>query len=142
MRLTAALITVLASVTAGFAASGGQASGRTTNDGVYTAEQAMRGQMMYETQCASCHGATLAGAEAAPALTGSGFAVSWTEVPVGDLFERIRLSMPQDKPGTLGRQQTADIVAYILSFNKSPAGQVELPGDAEVLKAIRIVAAQ
>jgi mono/diheme cytochrome c family protein len=97
--------------------------------------------MLYQTQCAACHGATLAGAEAAPALTGSSFADSWTEVPVGDLFERIRLSMPQDKPGTLGRQQTADVVAYILSFNKAPAGQAELPGDLEVLKTIRIVAA-
>ncbi|HVH28888.1 MAG TPA: cytochrome c [Vicinamibacterales bacterium] len=142
MRLTAVLITVLASVAAGSAASAGQQTGRTTNDAVFTAEQAMRGQMLYQTQCATCHGSTLAGAEAAPALTGSLFAVSWTEVPVGDLFERIRLSMPQDKPGTLGRQQTADVVAYILSFNKAPAGQVELPGDLEVLKAVRIVAAQ
>jgi hypothetical protein len=32
-------------------------------------------------------------------------------------------------------------VAYIFSFNKAPAGQAELPGDLEVLKAIRIVAA-
>jgi mono/diheme cytochrome c family protein len=118
-----------------------QQPGRTTNDAVFTAEQAMRGEATYQAQCASCHGATLAGAEAAPALTGSAFGVSWTEVPLGDLFERIRLSMPQDKPGTLGRQQTADIVAYILSFNRAPAGQIELPADADALKAIRIVAA-
>jgi mono/diheme cytochrome c family protein len=141
MRLTTVFVTVLASMTAGSAFSSWQQAGRTTNDAVFTAEQAMRGQTAYQAQCAACHGATLAGAEAAPALTGSAFAVSWTEVPVGDLFERIRVSMPQDKPGTLGRQQTADIVAYILSVNKAPAGQVELPGDAEVLKAIRIVAA-
>ena len=31
--------------------------------------------------------------------------------------------MPQDKPGSLGRQQAADVVAYILSFNKAPAGK-------------------
>jgi quinoprotein glucose dehydrogenase len=123
-------------------ASAVQQGGRTTNDAVFTSEQAKRGQAAYQEQCASCHGATLAGAEAAPALTGSAFASSWTEVPLGDLFERIRLSMPQDKPGSLGRQQTADIVAYILSFNKAPAGQAELPGDAGVLGAIRIVAPQ
>jgi hypothetical protein len=50
--------------------------------------------------------------------------------------------MPQDKPGTLGRQQTADVVAYILSVNRAPAGKTELPGEAEVLKAITIAAAQ
>ena len=55
---------------------------------------------------------------------------------------RLRVSMPQDKPGSLGRQQSADIVAYILGFNKAPAGQTEVPGDADVLKAITIAPAQ
>jgi mono/diheme cytochrome c family protein len=113
-------------------------SGRTTSAAVFTAEQATRGSEVYQQQCASCHGAALGGVEAAPPLTGSQFASSWTGVPVADLFERIRLSMPLDKPGTLGRQQTADLVAYILDFNKAPAGQTELPGDAEVLKSITI----
>ena len=49
--------------------------------------------------------------------------------------------MPQDKPGSLGRQQAADIVAYILSFNKAPAGQTELPGDADQLKTVSIAPA-
>jgi hypothetical protein len=50
--------------------------------------------------------------------------------------------MPQDKPGSLGRQQAADLVAYMLSVNKAPAGQTELPGDADLLKAIAIAAAR
>ena len=87
--------------------------------------------MLYQQQCAACHGQTLAGAEAAPALAGPAFVGSWNEAPLGDFFERIRISMPQDKPGSLGRQQTAEIVAYILSFNKAPAGQTDLPGDTE-----------
>ena len=61
---------------------------------------------------------------------------------VGDLFGRIRISMPQDKPGSLGRQQAAEVVAYILSFNKAPAGPTELPADADALKTITIKAAQ
>jgi mono/diheme cytochrome c family protein len=115
---------------------------RTTNDGVFTAEQAMRGQVLYDQICAKCHGPTLMGMEAAPPLVGTTFGATWNETPLGDLSERIRLSMPQDKPGSLGRQQTADLLAYILTVNKAPAGKTELPGTAEVLSAIKIVAPQ
>jgi mono/diheme cytochrome c family protein len=111
---------------------------RTTNDAVFTAEQAKRGEVLYGYVCASCHGAALSGIEAAPPLAGASFTASWTGAPVSDLFERIRISMPQDKPGSLGRPQAADLVAYILSFNKAPAGRTELPADAEALKTIKI----
>jgi mono/diheme cytochrome c family protein len=116
-------------------------STRTTNDAVFTAEQAKRGEVLYQFVCASCHGAALTGIEAAPPLAGATFTGSWSGAPLSDLFERIRVSMPQDKPGSLGRQQAADVVSYILSFNRAPAGQTELPADAEVLKAIKIVPA-
>jgi len=115
---------------------------RTTSDAVFTAEQAKRGEILYQFVCATCHGPALTGIEAAPPLAGTTFGASWSGAPVSDLFERIRVSMPQDKPGSLGRQQAADVVAYILSFNKAPAGRTELPGDAEVLKAITIAPAQ
>ena len=115
---------------------------RTTNDAVFTAEQAKRGEVLYQFICAPCHGASLTGIEAAPPLAGATFSASWSGAPVNDLFERIRVSMPQDKPGSLGRQQTADVVAYILRFNNAPAGHTELPADAEALKAITIAAAQ
>ena len=115
---------------------------RTTNDAVFTAEQAKRGEVLYQFICARCHGAALTGIEAAPPLAGAAFSASWSGAPMSDLFERIRVSMPQDKPGSLSRQQTADVTAYILSFNRAPAGQTELPGDADVLKAINIVPAQ
>ena len=122
--------------------SGLPQAARTTNDAVFTAEQAKRGEVLYQFICATCHGAALTGVEAAPPLAGTTFSASWSGAVVGDLFERIRVSMPQDKPGSLGRQQAADVVAYILSFNKAPAGQTELPGDAEVLKTITIASAQ
>ena len=123
-------------------AVGAQQSARTTNDAIFTAEQAKRGEVLYQFICASCHGATLTGIEAAPPLAGATFIASWSGAPVGDLFERIRISMPQDKPGSLGRQQAADVVAYILSVNKAPAGQTELPNAAEVLTGIKIVPPQ
>jgi len=45
--------------------------------------------------------------------------------------------MPSDKPGSLSRQQDSDILAYILSFNKFPAGNTELGTQSELLKQIQ-----
>jgi quinoprotein glucose dehydrogenase len=134
------VIAVLLGSVIGIGASAGAASqaARTTNEAVFTNPQADRGQIVYQERCASCHGSTLGGVESAPALTGPGFAASWSGVPVADFFERIRLSMPLDDPGSLGRRQTADLIAYILRFNKAPAGDAELPAEVEVLKTITI----
>src|SRR5260370_22784361 len=82
---------------------------RSVWDGVYTAEQAKRGQGLYNTQCASCHGDTLGGGESAPALAGAEFMSNWSGLTVGDLFERTRTSMPQSKPGSLSRELNAHI---------------------------------
>jgi S-disulfanyl-L-cysteine oxidoreductase SoxD len=143
VKLFAAGAVLLAAVTSPRSTPGvQQPASRTTKDGIFTAEQAKRGEILYQTVCATCHGAALTGVEAAPPLTGASFAASWDGAALGDLFDRIRISMPQDKPGTVSRQQTADLVAYILSFNKAPAGKIELPPEIEVLKAIKIVPAQ
>ena len=113
---------------------------RSVWDGVYTQEQAERGHALYNQHCASCHGDTLAGGDVPPPLAGADFLSNWNGLTVGDLFERIRRSMPQDNPGRLSRQQNADILAYIFSFNKFPAGKTELAHDTELLKQIRIEA--
>ena len=72
-----------------------------------------------------------------PALTGGAFLSNWNGSTLGDLFERIRISMPADRPGTLARQEIADIVAFILTSNRFPAGKTELPREAQLLKEIR-----
>jgi alcohol dehydrogenase (cytochrome c) len=46
--------------------------------------------------------------------------------------------MPADAPQTLSPQETADIVAFILSQNKCPAGDKELPSEMDALKQIQI----
>jgi mono/diheme cytochrome c family protein len=109
-------------------------------DGVYTSEQAGRGKPVYVKECAACHGDTLGGGEEAPPLTGSAFMANWSGLTVGDLFERIRLSMPEGRPGALSRQQNADILAYILNVNQFPAGKTELQRDTDRLKQIRFLA--
>jgi len=104
------------------------AQGSTTNDGVGTAEQVKRGSDTY------------AGSGTAPALSGTDFSANWKDETVGSLFERIRATMPADNPGSLKRDQVADLVSFILNFNKYPTSQKELPTEFEALKAIKITA--
>ena len=111
---------------------------RSVWDGVYTDEQAKRGEQGYVEKCGRCHGAEMLGADEAPPLAGGQFLSNYSGQTADDLFERIRVSMPADKPGSMSRQQTADIEAYIFKFNNFPAGQTELATQAEVLKQIRI----
>jgi len=108
-------------------------------DGVYTEAQATRGQEAYRQQCAGCHLDNLGGADMAPALAGDAFKTQWNELTVGDLFDRIRISMPQDTPASLPRQSYADIVAYILKTNAFPSGGTELNHDIAELKTIAIL---
>jgi len=109
---------------------------RSVWDGVYTEDQAKHGAAVYAKECASCHGAELGGGESAPALIGGAFLTNWNTLTVGDLFERIRQSMPQDDPGRLSRQQDADVLAFMLQANEFPAGKTELDKQTEVLKLI------
>jgi mono/diheme cytochrome c family protein len=114
--------------------------GDTVWSGVYTEAQAKRGEAIYADRCASCHAPDFGGIDQAPALTGGDFTTEWNDQPVNDLFERVRISMPADKPGSLERQQVADVVAFILQKNTLPAGQTELPTRAEALKAMTFLA--
>jgi mono/diheme cytochrome c family protein len=120
-------------------------------DGVYTSEQARRGQNLYMRHCATCHSGDMAGRSAvpaqppnveakpgAPALKGNEFIANWNDLPLESLFERIRISMPQQAPGSLSRQQNADILSYVLQENNFTAGNAELPTTKDALTAIRI----
>jgi len=114
-----------------------RAQQRTVWDGVYTEEQATRGEALYGEHCGKCHGATLQGnGEGALPLTGATFKSTWNGVTMGAMFDRVRLSMPQDKPATMTRQQVADLLAFILRANKFPAGTSELARQTDVLNAI------
>jgi mono/diheme cytochrome c family protein len=107
-------------------------------DGVFTDEQARRGETVYRQECSNCHGPELEGADMTPPLIGGGFTANWNDLTVGDLYERIRTTMPLDKPGKLSRQQNADVIAYMLNANMWPAGSTELARDLGALKQISI----
>jgi mono/diheme cytochrome c family protein len=119
-----------------------EAESRSVWDGVYTEDQAKRGEAIYRKECAACHGAVLTGGESAPPLTGGPFLANWNGLTMGDLFDRIRKTMPQTNPGRLTRQQDADILAFMLSVNKFPAGKTELYRQSEMLKEIRFESAK
>ena len=118
------------------AAPGAQA--KSVWDGAFTKEQADRGAAAYKAVCSECHGNDLAGDGFAPALMGSDFMGNWNDLTVGDLFERIRVSMPPSGPAAVTPAQKADIVAHILNSNKFPAGSAEMEPKTEVLKGIKI----
>ena len=111
-------------------------SARTVWDGVYTDAQAARGAAAYTKECAFCHMDDLSGGEFAPPLMADPFTRRWQDGVVGDLLTIIKKTMPADGPGRLTAQEYADIVAYLLSMNKWPAGPKELSTDPAALKVI------
>ena len=114
-----------------------QAAPPSVNDGVYTTEQATRGEALYDEKCASCHGAMASiTPDMAALLSDHTFRARWTSRSLGELFGVIQETMPQDDPGTLSSQQAAELVAYILSSNRLPAGAVALTDDVETLTRI------
>ncbi len=94
-------------------------------DGVYSSAQATSGQAIYKAQCAECHGNALEGTVGSP-LAGDGFLADWSARPLSALVDKIQKTMPFSAPGSLSRQQSADLTAYMLQFGKFPAGRVEL----------------
>ena len=111
-------------------------------NGVYTDDQATRGQLVYEQECAQCHLDDLMGDGIAPALIGSSFFFRWSDLSVGDMYVAIRTTMPQGAPASLSPAGYADISAYLLQMNKVPGGDTELPTDMDDLEGITITEAQ
>jgi mono/diheme cytochrome c family protein len=115
---------------------------RSVWDGVYSEDQAKRGGSLYYGECSACHADNLKGNDSTPALTGSDFAADWEGQTLGDMFKKIRRTMPKNEAGRLNPQQDADVLAYILSFNKFPSGKAELPPENDVLNLIRFQSAK
>jgi mono/diheme cytochrome c family protein len=107
-------------------------------DGIYSADQAQRGSALYQKRCSACHGAALDGDGPYPPLSEGEFLSTYEGQPILALFDKIHTTMPADHPGSLTRPETADVVSFILSFNKFPAGKTELPSDEESLKKIQL----
>ncbi|MBI2187095.1 MAG: c-type cytochrome [Acidobacteria bacterium] len=118
------------------------AQAASTSGGVYTDAQAQRGAALYKEQCAACHGEDLKGNDIIPGLAGQGFTGNWQGKSLGDLYDKIQMTMPALNPGSLTPEQTADLIAHILSTSKYPAGTTDLAAKAEALQQIKIDAAK
>jgi cytochrome c5 len=109
-------------------------------DGVYTDDQARRGEAHYARSCESCHGADLSGnpVDEIPALAWDAFLLHWNDKTIKDLFDSIKRAMPQDKPGSLNARAYVDVIAYLLQVNKFPSGPKEIGLNPDVLANIVI----
>jgi S-disulfanyl-L-cysteine oxidoreductase SoxD len=106
-----------------------RAPGASTNDGVYTAAQAAKGQELYGQVCETCH---------QPAkFTGAEFTRAYVGRPLSEINHAMA-EMPADNPGTLTSDDVAALIAYFLQMNKYPAGQTPLSGAPDALKSILI----
>ena len=123
-------LAVAAALAAGTA--GAAAAAQPPARGVYTAEQAEAGRATYARECAVCHQANLQGSFEAPPLAGASFLRFWGGLTPRDLFDRIRVSMPPERPGALGEADYVDIVAYLLQANGASAGETPLDAAAAV----------
>ena len=95
------------------------AQDKTVKDGVFTETQVASGQIVYDSQCKTCHNMqfyrdTLR---------------SWNNQPLLWLWESIMGTMPADNPGSLMLEEYTDVIAYILSENGFPTGDNELDPD-------------
>ena len=111
---------------------------RPASSGVFSADQAKRGQTIYASECSKCHLDDLSGGKDSPPLVGDDFMSGWKGKTVAALFDEVRMTMPFDGPGKLTAEQYADLIAYLLSANKFPAGSKDLEHEVAPLQQIRI----
>ncbi|MCH8135842.1 MAG: hypothetical protein IIB77_07685 [Proteobacteria bacterium] len=95
------------------------AQDRTINDGVFTEAQVNAGEVVYDASCKTCHNMRFY----------RDTLKSWNNQPLIYLWETIMGTMPADNPGSLLLEEYTDVIAYILSENGFPAGDMKLDPD-------------
>jgi mono/diheme cytochrome c family protein len=103
----------------------------TSLSGIYTAEQAKKGENVYGAACLSCHKTV--------EFTGERFWNTLVNRPLWDFFKYLKSDMPQDNPGSLGDEDYTNVISYIFTLNAMPAGQRTLPADSATLAKIKVV---
>ena len=119
------LISCVVALVGAFLLTGHAEQVQTVADGVFSGEQATRGEQTYQAECASCHGDGLEGL-VGPPLAGDGFLAVWSARPLVDLVDKIHKTMPLEASMPLSRQQSIDLAAFILQAGQFPEGQSEL----------------
>lgn len=104
------------------------AASQTINDPVYTKDQAKIGKQLYQDNCIACHDKKYF----RPVLR------AWDGQPLSVLFAVMSASMPESNPGSLPEKDYVDILAYILSLSRYPAGDTRLDHTNNSLDEITI----
>ena len=100
----------------------------TTNDKIYSKEQAKTGEELYRTNCLTCHDKKYF----RPVFK------TWKGQSLGTFFLVMNASMPQGNPGSLHIEEYTDILAYMLSLSRYSAGESKLSSSTEFLNSITI----
>ena len=111
-----------------FAATSAAQEKKSVKAGVYTAAQAGRGEALFKSKCSSCHTPGY--------FTDDNFYTNYAGKPLWELFDVISDSMPEDNPGSLKKEEYADVIAFLLQLNRFPTGDTDLPIDKDVLSGI------
>lgn len=114
---------------AGLIAASAASADTTLKDGVYTSDQAQRGQKTYETNCKDCHNADFYKQKLA----------GWNQAPLIEFYDLIAGTMPQTMPGGLSDEEYADALAHIFALLGYPAGEKELSYTDGTMEEIVIV---
>ncbi len=119
-RLLMPAIVGLASMAMVAAGSAGALARAGESGGDELAQQVDSGAAVYDSVCSYCHGAAGEGGEG-PALIGPRAIRSFRTA--GRLYTYVRLSMPNDNPGSLSDQEYYDVIAFLLDANElNPEG--------------------
>lgn len=103
----------------------------------FTAEQAAAGKVVYEANCAVCHGTTLANGPYGPPLAGPNFDEKWRGKSAHSYFETTK-TMPPSAPGSYEDSVYAELIAYILEVNGFQPGEKPLPTEEERLRGLAV----
>jgi len=106
----------------------------------FTAAQVERGRAVYDTTCATCHGANLDDGPLAAPLKGDAFMRKYGGKPARALFDVLRTTMPTGNPGSLSAETYAALAALILEQNDIVPGATPLPADPQALAAMQVPA--
>lgn len=124
-------LAALAAAAGAAAAVVAQDASRTVRDGVYTAEQAARGERLFASICTSCH-------ELAEFTAAGAYLDDVDGNPLWETFEYVWSKMPEDDPSSLDPQEYAAVLAYLFSMYGLPSGATALPVERRSLEAITI----
>lgn len=105
-----------------------RAEERTTNDAVYSREQAKAGEPLYKKHCLLCHDKKYF-RPVFKARNGEPLSTFWIVMST---------TMPESNPGSLRKAEYADILAYILSLNRYKSGDEPLAYEDGVLDTVTI----